>query len=219
MDLEYDRDIKELRAQFAAVDTRRPAHLRNWFINHPYLSLGDTALIADVCLNTVLDWRRAAGIKSRPIKPPKFFSGRRAALPPAPPGWDTDWVIDQYDAGHSLWQIAIAAGVSVIAIYKRMKRRKKNLRSVKDSARSRHPARTRAWVFDHYVVQHLSMVQCAKIAGVSRFTFRTWLNHFGIRARSASEQNLLVYNGNLGSKAGPFFESSRARQRRKNLAG
>lgn len=221
VDIEYSRDIAELKADFVAVDVNDPASLLTWFNRHPYLTVHDMARIGDVCLKTVYMWRKRAGWvppasaptgcrQHKTIVPPRP-EPRRATTPIAPPDWTTDWLVAMYDDGYSIPQLARAVRRSEMAVKLRLKRRRR-LRANKDSVRSQHRCCTLAWVFDHYVRQKLSQKDCAKLAGVSRYTFSVWLNFFKIRVRSSVEQSIVKHGTDLGKLTVPTPKGDRPRR-------
>ena len=53
LDRDYLLDLRLLQQEFAVVDTANPARLRQWFMDHSYLSPNDHARVAGVCLRTV----------------------------------------------------------------------------------------------------------------------------------------------------------------------
>ncbi len=202
IDIEYNKDLTELKKEFATVDISRNSELRAWFAKHPYLTTNDMMRIANICLKTVCVWRHRIGWKPAVLnknlvvpKPPL----RKSAIPTAPPDWDVAWLIKMYQDGYSLPQLARSVSRSIFLIKRTLKRHIK-LRDVKDSVRSTHPCRTLQWVFEHYVNQCLSQKQCARLAGVSRYTFSTWLNFFKIRVRSHTEQTLVNNGTDLGKR-------------------
>lgn len=211
---EYDRDIDDLRGGFAGVDRRDARSLKAWLSAHPYLSVNDIARIASVCRKTVYNWLQRVGLpapaaKARRPVPPRWTNRPKDVLV-APPGWDTDWIVAMYEKGYSLPQLGQATGRSHVAIMKRMARRKVGCRSVKDSVRTAHPCCTLAWVFDHYVVRKMSLSDCAKAAGVSRYTFTGWLHSFEIRVRSSVEQIVIGYGTDMGKVTGSAPKRARA---------
>jgi transposase-like protein len=188
LELDYLRDVAELRQQLAAVDTADPRSLARWFAAHPYLTTNDHARAAGVCPRTVRRWQAAAGLpRLREQRPPRPSTATRSALV-APPDWrQGTWLKDSYAAGYGIRSIARAAGRSYTAVRRHLLRRDVVLRDCRDAARSRHPCCCRPWLVRHYAVGGLSLTRCAKLAGVSRSTLASWLVHHGIRVLSASE--------------------------------
>lgn len=191
IDAEYKLDIQEYRARFARVQ-KNDESLATWFRTFPFLTTHDMTQIAQVSPKTVYRWRRRAGIAPRKIKPVIFNRRRRKLVAPA--GWDTDWLIDCYESGYSIPQLADATGRSWMTIHERLRRRI-TLRSKQDSVRTLNPCCTRKWIEEHYVNRGLSQQRCASIARVSKYTFASWLDRFGIRARSISEQSTCQQSG------------------------
>jgi len=214
VDIEYNRDLDDLTEEFKDVKVSDNASLRLWFDKHPYLTVHDMARIAGVCHKTVYTWRKRAKWlppiwmrQTKVAKPPKPIP-RRAKTPKAPPNWTTAWLVAAYQSGHSLPQLARATRRSETAIKKRLKRHV-TLRDNKDSVRTDHPCCALAWVFDHYVRQKLSKARCARLAGVSRYTFTVWLDYFKIRARSNSEQLLVQHGTDMGALSVPQAKRNR----------
>lgn len=202
---EYALDVEEYRVKFATVPRSDPAALAAWFASYPFLTTHDMAQIAQVCPKTVYRWRRRANIRSRRIKPPHFSRRRRKLRAPA--NWDTDWLVEAYQVGYSTTELADATGRAAQTISERLKRRIE-LRGPVESIRSRNPCCTRQWVQEYYVERGLSQLRCSKLAGVSKYTFATWLDKFRVRVRSISEQALL--NNDMGQR--PRQQVGRKRQ-------
>lgn len=215
MDREYQVDIHGLQAEFAKIDTSNPTSLRSWFLSHPYLSAHDHARVANISQWSVYRWRKRAGLKTTNQKPPSNNGrcNRRFKLPKliAPPNWDNAWVVEQYNFGYSIPNIAEATNRAYLAIYGRLKRHG-TIRSPRQSTRSTNPCCTKKWVTEHYVERGLSKNACSKLAGVSRWCFSVWLDIFGIRARSVSEQALIDNVTDISKETSPVVFKERRNQ-------
>ncbi|MBY0514616.1 MAG: hypothetical protein K2P78_11970 [Gemmataceae bacterium] len=212
-DREYAADIREYRERFAAVDRSDRSSLRAWFDAHGYLTANDMARIGDVSLRTVGRWKRAAGLPAAARTRPAY---RRPPPSPlvAPAGWnDGCWLAEQYPA-HSIRAIARAVGRSYTWTRRRLLRLGVRFPTQREAVRSRHPCCTLAWVFDHYVVESLSVTRCARLARVSRSTLISWLLAFRLRVRTNTEQQEANYWMTPGIPYDPA-RSSRCRQRRR----
>jgi hypothetical protein len=194
LDEEYLRDTRLLQVEFAKVDTADPASLRQWFMDHPYLTNNDYARIAGgASLKTVQRWRRSAGLPpaARPA-PPGWTRPRRSLV--APPDWRTgSWLADQYRAGYTIRELARAIRRSYNYTRRLLQRRGVIFRTPREATQSRHPCCTRTWIVRRYVELGLSLTRCARLAGVSRATMTSWLLSRQIRVRSAPEQLAMQY--------------------------
>lgn len=189
IDIEYNQDISEYRTKFANVDRNNHTSLRTWFESHPYLTVNDMARIAGVCHRTINKWRRLAGyVPQKQIKQPKPPTVKKQQMQDVPATITTEWLIAKYRDGYSIPQLAVAAGKTTTAIVARFKRKKIKLRNPKEAWKSSNKCCTLAWCFEHYVQKRMSQSACAKLAGVSRSTFSTWLDKFKIRVRTGTEQ-------------------------------
>jgi hypothetical protein len=190
LDRDYLLDLRLLRQEFAVVDTADPASLWRWFADHSYLSPNDHARIAGVCLKTIRRWQDAAGLpRARRRRPPGWRRPRPVLT--APPDWAAGtWLEKQYPS-HGIRQIGHAIGRSYTATRRLLRRRGVIFPSAREAVRSRHPCCNRPWLLRHYVVEGLSLSQCARLAGVSTATMTEWLLAEAIRVRSNSEQQAL----------------------------
>lgn len=209
LDLEYCRDLAPLQIAFAQVHTGDPHSLRTWFEAHPYLTYHDMCRIANVHRYTVYRWYKLAGCrpqelassKPRRSRPPVPTAPRRAPeIPVAPSDWTTAWLVEKYQEGHGLRQLAKSVRRSVKRVRERLMKVIK-LRDKVESVRTTHPCYTLTWVFEHYVQRKLSQTKCAQLAGITRNRFSFWLAHFKIRIRSTTEQRLIDYDSDLGKVA------------------
>lgn len=191
LDLEYEKDLRELRREFKNVCRSDAASLRAWFATHPYLRDNDHARIAEVSLRTVGRWKRVAGIPPQPNSLPPYSSSCRKSTPSVPPNWRCGtWLAEQYPR-FSIRQIARAIGRSYTATRRLLMKQNIQFPTARDAVRSRHPCCSLAWLHDHYVAQARSLGDCARLAGVSKSTMTDWLLSFRLRIRPNSEQQLI----------------------------
>ncbi len=172
-------DIKELREEFAKVNLGDKESVQKWFAEHSYLSKNDIAIIAQRSRAWVDSLYRFAGHVPKNIRPSKPYVPHSTVID-LPENWrDEDWLRSAAKR-HSARAIARAANVHHSHVIRLFEKHDIKKQTYKEAMKSKNPHCTKAWCYEHYVVQGLSMKKCAKLAGVARSTFSKWLVRFEI---------------------------------------
>lgn len=183
------RDLSQLRAEFAKVRRSDPKSLRAWFDGKPYLKNSDHAIIAGVSQQTVYKWKTLAGIPKKstrrpppPILPKPTISG----VPRADWRDDPEWV-QQMLRIHNRRPLANWLGVPQKTFRDYIARHKLRAKTHREALLPKNKCCTKEWCTKHYVDNHMSLSECAKLAGISRRAFADWLVRFEIQIRTKKE--------------------------------
>jgi len=195
IDDEYYNELDKYGEQFKSVDRKDPQSLKKWFLDHPYLTIHDHALIAGVGRLTIRRWRARAGMPKMRGGKVKCNSMPKITIKTAPENWRTyEWLSEQYQR-HSIPEIAAMVNRSYFLVHRMMKRLGVMRRTPKEGCKPNHQCCDEGWLRHYYEELGYSMLRCAKLAGVSRYCIESWLLRFGIRIRAACEQSA-AYNFN-----------------------
>lgn len=185
----YKYDVEALRVEFKAINVKDDQQLAAWFDKHPYLRANDIAAIANVRRKQVYYWRaRVNRARSKRVIKKPLTINKRVVDPPPPAEYTHAWVLECFDAGYPVRSIARAANKNRETIAKVLIKNNRQIRDAKEVLKSTHPCCNRAWLKKHYIDKKLSQTQCARLAGVSRYTMGEWLVQHGFRTRPCEEQ-------------------------------
>ena len=181
-----ERSYAHYKELFKSVDVNDPNSLKNWFNDHPYLSIYDHAQIIGKCTRLVREMRLKAGIKGKgPTTTNRSYMGATIGPADIPVEWkDRNWLVESLKK-YTASAIIRALGVKRGTFYDALKRFKI---PVSSGNVSNNPCCTHAWCYRHYVALGLSMDNCAALAGISRPKFADWLVKFGIPIRKQFEE-------------------------------
>lgn len=180
---DYNKYIEE----FNKVDIKNHQLLKKWFLDHPYLSIHDHAIISGRSIKQVRRWKYKVGLKGtthantkRPIN---------IALPESsievPENWRTqEWLQKSIDQ-HGLSAVSRALNLTRRSVYLIAKKLDIQLRG----NGSKNPCCTKSWCHRHYVELGYSANKCAKLANITRPKFIEWLVKFNIPILKAWQQH------------------------------
>lgn len=165
--------------------------LRVFFEQNRFLTTSELAILAERSMETVRLWRRRCGLPNKakpnfgpcvlPIRQEVEFVGRDGLDDPV-------WLRQKYEAEHcGLGIIARMCGCGRKQVLARLRLFNIPTRPFADVVGSRHPCCTRDWLDQHYVVEGLTLRECAELAGVNPYTIIRWLAKFGIPTRTVGE--------------------------------
>lgn len=178
-------DLTALRDEYLKIDRDDDDALRQWFMDHPYLTSSDRIQIMRISNNYYYKIRKRLGLSKR-----KVSGGKQQVIPkivalnvPPNDGWRNPEWLSKAVKLYPISTIAKAVQRNRLVIVKLMKRW--NIEPHKSI--NHHPCNTRKWCYDHYVTRHMSQRQCAALAGISLRTFENWLNKHEIPIRDHTE--------------------------------
>ncbi len=180
--------LKELREEFAKVNTRDPESLRKWLTEYPEFRSADYAKIAQVTTKTIRIWKRKAGIKPHPRTLPVFIDTRKYVEPVPQEVWNNrEWFVEIVKTYGSR-SIARMINKKRAWVKDKVKRLKiKRVKYPKNHTNTPSPYCNVEWITEHYLNQLIPAYKCAKLAGVSTETFFDWCRKLGIETRSLHE--------------------------------
>lgn len=181
---DYEEHYRELRKEYAKIDTSDLQSIRDWFDKYHYLTTSELARVAGKSRWHIRYLRRKAGIKissrTTSIKPKRQLPS--ISYIEVPPDWRTNkqW-LTWACRNHPIVAIARAAGCSKPTLYKYI--RKNGVVYPRGQIQRKNPCFNKGWLYKHYVDMGLNQPQCAKLAGVTVETIGCWLIQSGITTR------------------------------------
>lgn len=213
------------------IDPTNLDELSRFFRVTEGLTQAQQAILADVSVQTIGNWRRKAGIHGE--QPENFIPS------PATPGhyelandWNNkEWFEEAYET-FGMRKIAKMIGRDCTYVSKKLKRYGIKTKPHHERVKSNNPCCSEEWLVYHYSFRHeylkwcqendvepcehggqaLTVSECAQMAGVVYQTIVNWLSKFKIKIRDSSEARRGRLNPNYGRKVS--VEEKRESRRR-----
>ena len=185
----HREELLELRQEFNKFDKKDPDAIRKWFADNPYYSTADHAQIAGMSRGYIRKLRKLANLtKKAPPNLPFYKPTGVIVSIEIPEDWDNKEWLEKAVKLYTVRRLAAAIGVSNHLIHNRLVRYGIPYDT---TIRSKNPHFSYAWVYEHYVEQGLNQTQCAKLAGISKENFATWLVKLEIPVRWAGQKGAI----------------------------
>lgn len=170
-----------------------------WFELHSSLSNDLLSKITGYSITWLYKIKYGCKTHSNKKRIPRANIGKKIITINVPNDWDNrEWLERQYKLLGGLRPIARAVGCTLDVIRNRFKRYGIKTNSGKDI--SQNPCRNKSWIYEHYITKDLNIKECAELAQVSIWTFKTWVMKYKIYKYPRMHAELLK------RKAGPEIE-------------
>lgn len=169
-------------------DTSNPRAIKAFFKEYEHLRCLEMAQIARVSLRTITYWRKKLGINRKQQKFFKPHPKKPRNQPLDEKIWrNEEWFRQKYEIeGLGKDRIARLISRNRSIVHMLLKRFNIKRREWTKPASS-NPCCTEEWVRYHYEALGYSEGKCAELAGVNRYTFKTWLAKYDIVPRTRAE--------------------------------
>jgi transposase-like protein len=179
------------------TDPENTRSLRAFFEEYGHLKSTDLAMLADVGMTKLRRWRDRCGYKpedggwgvDKDKRPFKGTIHQKVEVEKVPPEvWaDSNWLRQKYESGCGIRLIARMVNRNIKTVFDRMQRLGIVTRDNKTV--SKNPCCNRDWLIEHYEILGLSIRECARLAGVNRYTIYNWLVKYKIYIRDKYDLN------------------------------
>lgn len=190
------------------INSRNNAELLEFFEAYKDLTVNEQAIVASVCPDTIVDWKRKCGIMQTPR------AGRRVKKSdePLPKDWDNkEWFEKTYE------KLGLRAMARLLGkkddwkfVANRLKRYGIKRKTFEERTASSNPCCDEGWLHYYYASredylewcsqegiepcdeggQELTLTKCAKLASVSRNTIANWLALYRMKIRGVLEARI-----------------------------
>ena len=213
---------------------------------HEFMTPMEIAQFEGKSLSTIHNWFKADGkIKpnygkwggSRNTMPPSFIAASKrdpfskknrikdVPIITDPKIYDNhDFLYDCYvNKRYSEKVIERMTGLCHIKVHFLLRKHKIPKRTTAEACKSKNPCCTKEWLTEHYVLQNIPAIKCAKLANVYPYTIHKWLVKFQISIRNNSEAQTGELHFAYG-KTQPYLQAGfqrykEARKRNLNYGG
>lgn len=165
--------------------------LWKFFHEHRYYTTCELSALTGKSTATIENWRVKCGYKSGKKAPTRARRKERKKLDKLPESvWNNpEWFHKTYNSGFGVRPICQMTGLSIPAVFNRLKKYGVRIRPHGEAVASHNPYRTKEWLIDTYVNKRWTLTQCAEIAAVSPYTIVKWLAHFNLSIRDTYQKS------------------------------
>lgn len=170
-------NYRHIRSEFEAINKQDKTALRQWFEKYSHLSNNQLARLTKRSNWTIRDYKSKVGLGgfSPKHRPRNLNWSITTSLPTTISRDITNEELETLLQNYSMNQISKAMGISVVALYNKIKRRNIKYRKKSQTDVSKNPCCNYAWLYENYFIKYRSCSKCAKLAGVYPQTISSWL--------------------------------------------
>jgi transposase-like protein len=173
--------VGRIKSDFSAANNTNK--LTKFFTDYNFLTTSDLSQVLNLSARVIRSKKKKCGIVKEVNAPVPVYI--RTTVPLSTDKWRTkEWWLKNYPKYGSR-VIANAIGINISTVRWYIKKYHGKLVSNVEGTKSKHPCCSEEWVVKHYVTENMSIAKCAVLAGVSRDTFKGWLNRFKVPVRVA----------------------------------
>lgn len=201
------------------MNSKNIHELKQFFEENEGLTNAQLAMLANISISTIIQWKRRCGI----IKTPPRGVKEKTTTEPIPENWDNkEWFEQAYEKmGLRAIACLIGKGKNWLFVARRLKKYGIPRKTAAERSASKNPCCDEEWLHYYYADrktylkwcrknkiasckeggQRLSALKCAELAGVSSDTIACWLTLYKMEIRGISEaQTGLKIKKNLSVK-------------------
>lgn len=176
---------------------------KKFFKEYGHLRNFDLAILADVSIECIRNWKVRCGLAVKSAKNPfnSTYRPPKVQVEVVPPEvWmNKEWFYQKY----------VVEGIGTNVLARMINRAKETTfghirrygfkpKPLNERCKSKNPCCTYQWLYEHYEIYNFSIRKCAKLANVCESTIVNWLACHKIYIKSLSE----AYSGEHGSGFG-----------------